>query len=119
MIKRGVFRKGDLLPPINEIAKQLDVNRITVRQAMQHLAKVGVVKSYRGKGTIVTADSGFYPKMAMKTKLEAQMSSADGTEIDLLSSEKCDAHDCTFVAVDEQCDSYQKLQRISLEYINI
>jgi GntR family transcriptional regulator len=44
---------GERLPPERELAKALDVSRITVRQAVSSLAARGLVERGAGRGTVV------------------------------------------------------------------
>ncbi len=48
-----VLRSGDLIPPENQIARQYNVNRSTVRKALQMLVDDGLVQKKPGKGSIV------------------------------------------------------------------
>ena len=51
---RGLAR-GEKLPPIRELARQLGVNRDTVALAYESLARSGLVESTVGRGTFVAA----------------------------------------------------------------
>ena len=53
MILEGRFKPGDTLPSEREIAAQLNVSRIPVREAMKSLEYLGVVRQVRGKGVVV------------------------------------------------------------------
>ena len=58
-ILSGEFRPGDVLPSEREIAAELEVSRIPVREAMKSLEYLGVVRQVRGKGVVVQeADLG-------------------------------------------------------------
>lgn len=58
-ILSGEFKPGDVLPSEREIAAELDVSRIPVREAMKSLEYLGVVRQERGKGLVVQeADLG-------------------------------------------------------------
>ncbi len=58
-ILSGEFKPGDVLPSEREIAAELDVSRIPVREAMKSLEYLGVVRQVRGKGVVVQeADLG-------------------------------------------------------------
>lgn len=58
-ILSGEFKPGDVLPSEREIAAELDVSRIPVREAMKSLEYLGVVRQERGKGVVVQeADLG-------------------------------------------------------------
>lgn len=54
MIRRERFRPGDQLPTEEDLAHMFDVNRMTVRQAMDHLVFQGMIVRERGKGTFLT-----------------------------------------------------------------
>lgn len=56
-IMSGEFKPGDILPSERELAEEMQVSRIPVREAMKSLEYLGVVKQIRGKGVLVqTAD---------------------------------------------------------------
>jgi len=47
------YKIGDYLPPEPELQKQFDVSRVTVRKAVELLARQGFVHIQQGRGTIV------------------------------------------------------------------
>ncbi len=49
----GQYKPGDTLPSEREMAAELQVSRIPVREAMKSLEYLGVVKQIRGKGVLV------------------------------------------------------------------
>lgn len=53
-IARGVWPLGHKLPSLEELVREFDVARVTVRQAMTRLAREGIVSPQQGRGTIVT-----------------------------------------------------------------
>jgi GntR family transcriptional repressor for pyruvate dehydrogenase complex len=55
----GVYSPGERLPPERELAERLSVSRVTLRQALQRVADLGLVEARRGRGggTFVTAIS--------------------------------------------------------------
>lgn len=53
-IRSGAFRLGEPLPATQEIAARLRVSQMTVRQAINSLAELGVIYSKQGKGTFVS-----------------------------------------------------------------
>ena len=56
-IMSGEFKPGDILPSERELAEEMQVSRIPVREAMKSLEYLGVVKQIRGKGVLMqTAD---------------------------------------------------------------
>ncbi len=53
-IRSNEWEVGTTIPSENELTRQLDVSRATVRQAVAELAKTGHLHRIQGKGTIVT-----------------------------------------------------------------
>jgi DNA-binding FadR family transcriptional regulator len=56
VIKLGVVGTGERLPPERELAAQLGISRLTLREAIRELSTAGYVQSRRGRlgGTFVT-----------------------------------------------------------------
>ncbi len=56
VIKLGVVGPGDRFPPERELAAQLGISRLTLREAIRELAQAGYVESRRGRlgGTFIT-----------------------------------------------------------------
>lgn len=57
-ILSGEWPKGTQLDPISKLSVIYDVAQVTIRQALQILAKEGMVSSERGRGTFVTYNPG-------------------------------------------------------------
>ena len=57
-IRMGVVETGGRLPPERDLADQLNVSRVTLREAIKALNQAGYVMSTRGRtgGTVVTYD---------------------------------------------------------------
>ena len=58
VIKLGLVARGDRFPPERELAAQLGVSRLTLREAIRAVQQAGFVESRRGRfgGTFVTYD---------------------------------------------------------------
>ncbi|MEO5676023.1 MAG: GntR family transcriptional regulator [Usitatibacter sp.] len=54
-LARGQWRPGDRMPTLEELMQEFDVARVTVRQAVEVLAREGLLSAQRGRGTFVTA----------------------------------------------------------------
>lgn len=54
-ISRGLWQTGDKVPTLDELMAEFGVARVTVRQAVDLLARDGLVSPQRGRGTFVTA----------------------------------------------------------------
>lgn len=54
-IADGTYAAGDKLPSETRLADELGINRLTVRRAIEELARAGIVESRQGSGTFVSA----------------------------------------------------------------
>jgi DNA-binding FadR family transcriptional regulator len=63
-IRLGVVETGERLPPERELAEQLGVSRVTLREAIKALQQARYVTTVRGRvgGTVVVYDPGSRPK---------------------------------------------------------
>lgn len=52
-VSRGAIKPGDALPSERDLAFKVDVSRVTVRKAVQHLVRDGVLVQRHGSGTFV------------------------------------------------------------------
>ncbi|HYG57867.1 MAG TPA: FadR/GntR family transcriptional regulator [Symbiobacteriaceae bacterium] len=53
MIREGVLRPGDRLPPERQLAEEFGVSRAAVREALSALGLMGLVEVRQGEGTFV------------------------------------------------------------------
>lgn len=58
MILEGILKPGQKLPPERELAKQFDVSRPSLREAVQKLSAKGLLNSRQGGGTYVAESLG-------------------------------------------------------------
>jgi len=58
MILEGTLKPGQKLPPERELAKEFEVSRPSLREAVQKLAAKGLLVSRQGGGTYVSEDLG-------------------------------------------------------------
>jgi len=68
-IARGQWRKGDRLPPLEALMAEFDVARVTIRQAVELLAREGLLSAQRGRGTFVTATPSDERPLHLQTSL--------------------------------------------------
>lgn len=68
-IAKGHWAPGDVLPSIEELMREFEVARVTVRQAARLLAEEGLLSPQRGRGTFVTAAAGRKRKLVVETTL--------------------------------------------------
>ena len=52
-VASGAIRPGDALPSERDLALKVDVSRVTVRKAVQHLVRDGILVQKHGSGTFV------------------------------------------------------------------
>lgn len=69
--ERGALRRGDALPPVRELAAQLQVNRNTAVAAYRLLAQAGVVTARGRAGTVIAgveavAQEGYAPDSVLR-----------------------------------------------------
>lgn len=77
-IAQGVWRAGARLPTEAELAQRFDVNRHTVRRALQALSSAGLVQARRGAGVFVQAAPLRYP-IGARTRFRQNLLSAGRT----------------------------------------
>lgn len=53
-IKNGNFKPGDRLPPMKELGETLQVGISSVREGLQQLNSMGIIRIVQGKGTYVS-----------------------------------------------------------------
>ncbi|WP_233272597.1 GntR family transcriptional regulator [Paraburkholderia acidisoli] len=70
-IARGVWREGDPIPTLEQIAAEFGVARVTARQAVQLLSAEGALTPQRGRGTFVSAPASRHEAMHVVTSLDA------------------------------------------------
>lgn len=68
-IARGVWREGDRLPSLEQLTAEYQVARVTARQAVDLLAREGLVSPQRGRGTFVTGQLRRDPWLRVETSL--------------------------------------------------
>lgn len=69
-IARGVWAQGQKLPTLDELMREFDVARVTVRQAVGLLARDGVLSAQQGRGTFVTGNPAQDRWLRLETTLQ-------------------------------------------------
>lgn len=70
-VVRGLWPKGHKLPSIEELMQEFGVARVTVRQAVDLLARDGVLSPQPGRGTFVTAVPAQDRSLRLETSLRS------------------------------------------------
>ena len=68
-VARGVWKHGQQLPPLDALMKEFGVARVTVRQAVDLLARDGLLSAQRGRGTFVTGQPAKSRSLRLETTL--------------------------------------------------
>lgn len=68
-IERGLWTPGARLPSLEQLMEEFDLARVTVRQAVELLAREGLVSPQQGRGTFVTARPPRPRALKMQTTL--------------------------------------------------
>src|SRR4029078_174416 len=70
-IARNRWPTGTQLPTLQAVKSEFDVARVTGRQAMELLARDGLVSAERGRGTFVTSQPARERGLMLETSLQA------------------------------------------------
>lgn len=70
-IARGLWAEGQKLPSLEALVQEFGVARVTVRQAIDLLARDGLVSPQQGRGTFVTAPPSTGRWLQVQTSLDA------------------------------------------------
>lgn len=62
-IVSGVYRSGDKLPSVRELAQEASVNPNTMQKALAELERTGLVYSQRTSGRYITEDDGMIQQL--------------------------------------------------------
>ena len=70
-IARGIWTQGQKVPSLEELVREFDVARVTVRQAIDLLARDGLLSPQQGRGTFVTGQPAQDRWLRLETSLRA------------------------------------------------
>ena len=62
-IVSGVYKAGDKIPPVRELATEAAVNPNTMQKALAELERMGLLYTQRTSGRFVTEDEGMIDKV--------------------------------------------------------
>jgi GntR family transcriptional repressor for pyruvate dehydrogenase complex len=79
LIYRGEFKPGQQLPPERELAASMEVSRTSVRNAIENLIQLGLLRQTQGHGTFICSPEG-----RDRNPFTSVMATDDATYIDLL-----------------------------------
>lgn len=102
-ILAGKYEKGEFLPSIRGLAKDLKISVITTMKAYEQLAEEGLVTAAQGKGFYVNAQDSEMIKEQHLRKVEDSLTSAiAAAKIAGLSSEELKEMLTALIEMDEQ-----------------
>lgn len=84
-IAAGTYKAGDRIPTESQLIAQYGVSRITVRQAVLHLAREGVVIRKKGKGTYVGGPVVHHDLLQLRGIYDALVAGGHNPQTKLLS----------------------------------
>jgi GntR family transcriptional regulator len=84
-IIREVYKAGELLPTVNDLMKEFQVARVTVREAIKILESEGLVDPKRGRGTTVLPHKAPARALSVVTKFSELVDLYRGDVPDLVS----------------------------------
>jgi len=87
-IRDGALPTGSKVPSEHDLAKALNVSRITVKRALNDLADAGLVSRRRGRGTIVIANTDLNFHESLSDYVENVARLRKNTNAQILSREK-------------------------------
>jgi GntR family transcriptional regulator len=84
-IEQGVWKLGEQIPTVDDLAVECGVARATIRQALDQLEQEGLIERFRAKGTFVrAAPSANRLWCEVETDWSGLLRSREGAEIETL-----------------------------------
>jgi GntR family transcriptional regulator len=111
-IYRREWPSGALIPTLEALALEFKVARVTARQAVQLLAREGLLSPRRGIGTVVTLAEEVPNVAVMKTSLESLGAMYETTSARILTFDESDAMPSVPADVGKLCSSYVHMRRL-------
>ena len=111
-ITRREWPAGALIPTLEALAGEFKVARVTARQAVQLLAREGLLAPRRGYGTVVTKADNLPNVVVMKTSLESLASMYETTSAKILTFDESHAMPSVATDVGKLGSSYVYMRRL-------
>jgi GntR family transcriptional regulator len=86
-IEQGVWKVGQQIPTVDELAAECGVARATIRQAFDQLEREGLIERFRAKGTFVRQTPRERLWCEVETDWSGLLRSREGAEIEILADE--------------------------------
>jgi GntR family transcriptional regulator len=111
-INRREWPTGTLIPTLEALAHEFKVARVTARQAVQLLAREGLLAPRRGLGTVVTRADDVPNTVVMKTSLESLAAMYETTSAQILTFDESHAMPGVACNVGKLGGSYVYMRRL-------
>jgi len=87
-INKGIWRAGEPVPTLEQLASEFNVARVTARQAVQLLTQQGLLLPHRGKGTFVNSTALPDKTVNLRTSLSDLAKMYETTKTEILNIEE-------------------------------
>jgi GntR family transcriptional regulator len=111
-INRHEWPAGSLIPTLEALADEFKVARVTARQAVQLLAREGLLAPRRGHGTVVTRADEAPNTVVMKTSLESLAAMYESTSARILTFDESHAMPTLAPGVGKLGSGYVFMRRV-------
>lgn len=111
-IARGVWETGARVPTNEDLAQEFGVSRVTVRQAVEMLAREGLLSAQQGRGTFVLARPPQERWLAVETSLDALAEMYRDTRPEILNISEAEATAPLVPADGMPARRYVSMQRV-------
>ncbi len=111
-INRREWPAGALIPTLEALANEFKVARVTARQAVQLLAREGLLAPRRGYGTVVTKAEDAPNIVVMKTSLESLAAMYETTSAKMLTFDESHTMPSVAAEVGKLGSSYVYMRRL-------
>ncbi len=69
----GELKKGDILPSVRSLSKDLKISALTVKKAYDCLEEEGLAETVHGKGTYITAENSALLEEEQRVEIEKDL----------------------------------------------
>lgn len=113
-IAQGNYDAGEKLPAISDMAKELGVSVVTVRNAIAVLAEEGLIESFQGKGTFVASDAQPCKGLVLNTSFKSLLDHLVGKKTRILEASDGELVPLVDPKFGELAKSYHYMRRVHL-----
>jgi GntR family transcriptional regulator len=111
-IESQEWRYGEQIPTLDELEKEYQVSRITLRGALDYLEESGIVRRTRGRGTFVAKDLSEERWFKLANTLDELVEKVAGLNVRLLQIEQSEKPPAPAFPFGEVGAAYRRLRRV-------